>query len=75
MTFPAIKNKINTQLFNGERAELYMQKWEPNFLANLKRVKICWRQSQHEEGMKTVMASCLKRELLRENEKQLQQPV
>jgi len=36
--------------------ELYIQKWEPNFLANLKRVK-CWHQYQQELGIKNFTGS------------------
>jgi len=39
MTFP-IKKRINTELFIDEGAELYIQKCEPNFSANMKRLKM-----------------------------------
>jgi len=39
MTSP-IKKRINTELFINERAELYIQKSELDFLAKLKRVKM-----------------------------------
>jgi len=35
IAFP-IKKRIKTELFIDERAELYIQKWDPNFLAKLK---------------------------------------
>jgi len=50
MTF-LFEKRINTELFKGTRAELYIQKWEQNFLAQLKMAK-CWCPGQQEEGMK-----------------------
>jgi len=52
MTSPIMK-RINTEFFIEERAELYKQKGEPNFLAKLKRVK-CWCQDHQEVGTKKL---------------------
>jgi len=58
MTFP-FKKRIDTELLNDGRASLHLQKWDPNFLAELKRVK-SWRLDQQEMVMKTIMSACLK---------------
>jgi len=38
MTFP-VKKRINTELLIDKRAEVYTQKWEPNFPPKLYQVK------------------------------------
>jgi len=53
MTYPITKRINRYLIFNDYRAELYVKKWEPNFLAKLKRVK-CWCQDQKEVEMKTI---------------------
>jgi len=58
MTFPA-KKTSNTELFIDERAELYIEKWEPNFLTKSKGVK-CWCQDQQDVEVKNHNGSLFK---------------
>jgi len=58
MAFP-IKKRINTELVIDERAELHVQRIEPNFLTNLKRVKMLAPKPTI-DGNETIIAACLK---------------
>jgi len=72
MIFP-IKKRITTELFIDSRTELYIQKWEPNLLVKLKRVK-CRRQEQQGVGMKNQNSSLFGMKCNFQNEKQYWQP-
>jgi len=58
MTFPMMK-RINTELFIGRWVELDIQKWGPNFLGKLKRVK-CWRHGMenHNGSLFEITLTC-----------------
>jgi len=63
MTFP-IKKRIITELFIERKQGFINKKWEPNFLAKLKRVK-CWHQDKQEVGIKNHNGSLYKMNYIR----------